>query len=163
MSRHLLVWLHVVHVADPRRVQLIAKDPRKTDRRDAELLARLEHGMPGLLGRVHHRGEQAQADLAMIGPGTRSGCGPVPPSCSASGGWPDQSFGLRLPSASTKGFGKKVRGLVPQILLPAVEPLLDQIVALSATIRTYDRCIGRPPRSATPRPPCCSRSTASDR
>ncbi|MEZ5988320.1 MAG: transposase [Planctomycetota bacterium] len=66
MSRHLLGLGFVVHVADPRRVQLIAKDPRKTDRRDAELLARLEHGMPELLGQVHHRSEQAQADLAMI-------------------------------------------------------------------------------------------------
>ncbi|MEZ5987955.1 MAG: transposase [Planctomycetota bacterium] len=41
---------------------------------------------------------------------------------------------------------------MPQILLPAVEPLLDQIVALSATIRPMTAASGRPPRSATPRP-----------
>ena len=62
MARHLTSRGFDVHVVDPRRVQLISKDPRKTDRRDAELLARLEHGMPELLGRVHHRGEQAQAE-----------------------------------------------------------------------------------------------------
>ncbi|MEZ5988480.1 MAG: IS110 family transposase [Planctomycetota bacterium] len=141
MSRHLLGLGFVVHVADPRRVQLIAKDPRKTDRRDAELLARLEHGMPELLGRVHHRSEQAQADLAMIR--ARDQVVRARASLVQCVRGLTKSFGLRLPSASTKGFGKKVRGLVPQILLPAVEPLLDQIVALSATIRTYDRCIGK--------------------
>ena len=55
-----------VHVVDPRRVQLISKDPRKTDRRDAEVLARLEASMPELLGTIHHRGEQAQADLSIV-------------------------------------------------------------------------------------------------
>ncbi|MEZ5989493.1 MAG: hypothetical protein R3F30_10275 [Planctomycetota bacterium] len=86
MSRHLLGLGFVVHVADPRRVQLIAKDPRKTDRQDAELLARLEHGMPELLGRVHHQGEQAQADLAgMIRARTRSCRARASPHCGASG------------------------------------------------------------------------------
>jgi transposase len=66
MSRHLRKRGFDVHVVDPRRVQLISKDPRKTDRRDAELLARLECGMPELLGQVHHRSEQAQADLAIL-------------------------------------------------------------------------------------------------
>ncbi|MEZ5990128.1 MAG: hypothetical protein R3F30_13625 [Planctomycetota bacterium] len=161
MSRHLLGLGFAVHVADPRRVQLIAKDPRKTDRRDAELLARLEHGMPELLGRVHHRSEQAQADLAMIRAWDQVARARASLVQCVRG--LTKSFGLRLPSASTKGFGKKVRGLVPQILLHAVEPLLDQIVALSATIRTYDRCIGKAAEERYPRPPCCSRSTASDR
>ena len=66
MSRHLRKRGFDVHVVDPRRVQMISKDPRKTDRRDAELLARLECGMPELLGQVHHRSEQAQADLAIL-------------------------------------------------------------------------------------------------
>ena len=66
MSRRLRSEGFDVHVADPRRVQLISKDPRKTDRRDVETLARLEMGMPELLGTIHHRGEQAQADLSIV-------------------------------------------------------------------------------------------------
>jgi len=54
------------HVVDPRRVQLISKDPRKTDRRDAETLARLERGAPELLGNIYHRSKQAQCHLAFL-------------------------------------------------------------------------------------------------
>jgi len=57
---------HEVLVADPRRVASITHAGRKTDRRDAETLARLLQGMPELLGSVHHRGEQAQADVALL-------------------------------------------------------------------------------------------------
>ena len=39
MSRRLRSEGFDVHVADPRRVQLISKDPRKTDRRDAAKLS----------------------------------------------------------------------------------------------------------------------------
>ena len=57
---------HDVLVADARRVAAITRSGRKTDRRDAETLARLLQGMPELLGSVHHRGRQSQADLAVI-------------------------------------------------------------------------------------------------
>jgi transposase len=139
MARHLQGGGFVVHVVDPRRVQLIAKDPRKTDRRDAELLARLESGMPELLGRVHHRGEQAQADLAMVRARdqlVRSRTSLV--QCVRS---LCKSFGLRLPSASTDGFSKRIREKVPDVLVPALELVLAQIEALSGAIREFDRRI----------------------
>lgn len=141
LSRHLRSRGFDVHVVDPRRVQLISKDPRKTDRRDAEMLARLEHGMPELLGEVHHRGEQAQADLALIRARdqlvrcraslvqcTRSLC---------------KAFGLRLQAASTSAFSKRVRDLVPQALLPAIEVVLDQVDTLSESVRELDRRIAK--------------------
>lgn len=141
MSRHLRELGFSVHVADPRRVQLISKDPRKTDRRDAEMLARLEYGMPELLGNVHHRSEQAQADLAMVRARdqlVRSRSSFVQCVRSLS-----KSFGLRLPSTSAAAFPKRVRELVPEALLPAVEALLDQITTLSASIRQLERRIAR--------------------
>lgn len=141
MSRHLQGMGFDVHVADPRRVQLISKDPRKTDRRDAELLARLESGMPELLGDVRHRSEQAQADLSMVRARdqlvraraslvqcVRSLC---------------KAYGLRLPDASTAGFAKRVRDLVPQALAPAIEVLLDQISAITAAVRELNRRIAK--------------------
>ncbi len=137
MSRHLREQGFDVHVADPRRVQLISKDPRKTDRRDAEVLARLESGIPELLGQVHHRSEQAQADLAMIRARDQLvGCRTSLVQCVRS---LCKAFGLRLPSASTAGFSKRVRELVPPALLPAVEIVLQQITALTESIRGLDR------------------------
>lgn len=57
---------HEVIVANPGRVRLIAESTRKTDRSDAETLARLGRIDPGLLRPVQHRGVEAQIDLAVI-------------------------------------------------------------------------------------------------
>jgi len=47
-----------VQVADPRRVALIAKSPRKADRRDAETPARRGLGMPELDARLGRLAEE---------------------------------------------------------------------------------------------------------
>lgn len=137
MSRQLRDEGFAVHVADPRRVQLIAQDPRKTDRRDAETLARLEAGMPELLGDVHHRGLQAQADLAIVRArdlvvGLRTKAVQHVRGTS-------KAFGITLPATSTDAFTKRVRHMLPAELSPALEPLLLQIDELSKTIHDYDR------------------------
>src|SRR5262249_26498244 len=64
MSRVLRAEGFAVQVVDPRKVELISKDPRKTDRRDAEMLAKMGAAMPELLGNIHHRSEHAQAHLS---------------------------------------------------------------------------------------------------
>ena len=56
---------HRVTVANPRRVKAISDSDTKTDRRDAELLARLGRADVNLLAPVQHRGRQQQADLAV--------------------------------------------------------------------------------------------------
>lgn len=141
MSRHLRTRGFDVHVADPRRVQLISKDPRKTDRRDAEVLARLESGMPELLGQVHHRSEQAQADLSMVRARDQLvQCRASLVQCVRS---LCKAFGERLPSTSTAGFSKRVREMVPPALLPAIEVMLDQVAALTAAVRELDHRIAK--------------------
>lgn len=139
MSRALKAAGFECHVVDPRRVQLISKDPRKTDRRDAEVLAMLEAGVPQLLGSIHHRGEQAQADMALLRArvqlvGARTSLiqcvrGLV------------KAHGERLPSTAAKCFDSRVRPLIPEALIPALGPLLDQIESFTVTIRAYDRQI----------------------
>jgi len=57
---------HEVIVANPWKVRLIANSIRKTDRSDAEILARLGRVDPKLLSPVIHRGDEAHADLAII-------------------------------------------------------------------------------------------------
>jgi hypothetical protein len=52
-----------VIVANPHKVKLITQSVHKNDRIDAQTLARLD---PQLLSPIRHRGEQAQADLAVI-------------------------------------------------------------------------------------------------
>ncbi len=141
MSRRLHGEGFDVHVADPRRVQLISKDPRKTDRRDAEMLARLETGMPELLGTVHHRGEQAQADLSIIRARdllVRMRTMAVQQVRSLS-----KAFGVRLPSASTSAFPQKARELLPKVLLPAADPLFDLVTDLTLKIREFDRLLSQ--------------------
>jgi transposase len=66
VSRHLAALGHEVIVANPRKVRLITQSTKKTDRMDAEQLARLARVDPKLLSPIRHRGPQAQADLAVI-------------------------------------------------------------------------------------------------
>lgn len=66
VSRLLKSFGHEVIVANARQVQLISKNSRKSDKLDAEVLARLARVDPELLRPIRHRGEQAQAHLAAI-------------------------------------------------------------------------------------------------
>lgn len=141
MSRVLRSHGQSVLVADPRRVELISKDPRKTDRRDAEMLARMGAGMPELLGSVHHRSERAQAHLSIVRvrdllvrqrtmavQQTRSIC---------------KAFGLRLPAASTDGFATKTRSLIPELLQPALKPVLEGVAYLTRQIQAFDKLLAK--------------------
>jgi len=141
MSRALKKSGFQVHVVDPRRVQLISKDPRKNDRRDAETIARLEAGMPELLGIVHHRSEQAQADLSVIR--ARDALVRMRTMLVQQVRGLSKVFGVRLPATSTNSFAKRVRSTVPEVLLPAVEILLEHIADTSTRIRESDKLLAR--------------------
>lgn len=141
MSDLLRSFGHEVIVADARRVAELTRAGRKTDRRDAETLARLLQGMPELLGAVHHRGRESQADLAIIRARdvlvrTRTRLvqhvrGTL------------KAFGLRARSCSAKAFHSKAREDLPEDLLPALAPILDQLADLELRIRHFDREIER--------------------
>jgi transposase len=137
VSRLLEECGHEVLVANARKLRLIYANRRKTDEVDAENLARLARLDPKLLYPVRHRGEDSQAHMAMI----RSrqaliGCrtqlvnhvrGAV------------KSFGARLPKCPARSFHKRAQEHIPEALLPALEPLLEQIASLTERIRDYDR------------------------
>ncbi len=55
-----------VIVANARKLRAIYDNPRKGDRADAEILARLARLDPSLLSPIHHRSPQAQADLSVL-------------------------------------------------------------------------------------------------
>ena len=137
VSRVLEECGHEVLVANARKVRLIYSNKRKTDEIDAENLARLARLDPKLLYPLKHRGEDSQTHLALI----RSrqalvGCrtqlvnhvrGAV------------KSFGARLPKCPARSFHKRAAEHIPEALLPALGPILEQIGSLTERIREYER------------------------
>lgn len=66
ISRLLEGMGHDVWVGNPRRLRAIWDASDKSDERDARVLGLMYRLEPRLLHRIHHRGETAQCDLAMI-------------------------------------------------------------------------------------------------
>jgi transposase len=122
-------------------VRLIAESQTKSDRFDAEVLARLGRIDPDLLSPVAHRGAQAQRDLILI----RSRMGLVRARTRLVNqvrGFA-KSLGTRLPGCSTVGFPKRVREAAPADLFPGLDELLAMIDQLSREIGRMDRQIER--------------------
>ena len=111
----------------------------KTDKVDAESLARLGRLDPKLLSPIRHRGIEAQADLATI----RSR------DCLVSSRTQlinhvrgaVKAVGGRLPSSSAVSFPHKVFDHIPAELCDTLKPVLGMIDTLSGSIRTADRRI----------------------
>ena len=139
LSAELRALGHRVQVADPRRIALIAKGHRKTDRRDAEVLARLGLGMPELLGEVHHRSLEDQADVAVLR--ARDLCVRVRTKCVQHVRGTLKAFGLRMRACSASSFHRAVRAEIPGALLPALEGVLSMLEGLERQIRGYERLL----------------------
>jgi transposase len=130
---------HEVFVANARKLRLIYENERKSDRVDAQYLARVARLDPRLLSPLQHRGLQTQQQLELLKArdvlvATRTRLinhvrGAV------------KVFGTRIPKCSTGGFATKAGENLPPDQRPAVDPLLEVISSLTMTIRTYDRQI----------------------
>src|SRR5882757_5711256 len=136
ISRLLKHFGHEVIGANPRQVKLISASSRKDDRLDAQMLARLARVDPELLRPIRHRGEQAQADLMRIRiratlVEARTGL------VNAARGFA-KAMGERLPACDTDTLGvAKLEGL-PAGLQQALQPLLEQIEALTEQIKELE-------------------------
>jgi transposase len=148
MSRLLKAQGHEVVVANPRRVRLIAEAERKSDRIDAETLARLGRADPKLLRPIEHRGKAAQEHLALLR--TRDGLVRSRTRLIQCARGLAKSFGVRLPSSSTPSFAKRVRERGLEGLFPGLEVLLEQCDALTVSIRQLDREVERLGRERYP-------------
>jgi len=148
VSRLLSGLGHEVIVANARQVQLIGASTRKNDRMDARLLARLARVDPGLLRPIRHRGEQAQADLMRIRiratlVEARTGL------VNAARGFA-KAMGERLPACDTDTLGvAKLEGL-PVELQESLQPLLEQIEALTERIKKLESNIEQIARTRYP-------------
>ena len=137
ISRLLEECGHQVLVANTRKLKLIYGEGRKTDRLDAENLARLARLDPKLLAPLRHRGETSQAHLALIR--SRDALVRCRTRLVNHVRGSVKSFGERLPKCSAASFHKKVAERLPEALAPALEPVLETITDLTARIRAYDR------------------------
>ena len=66
VSRFLQKLEHRVIVANPRKLRAIYENPRKSDKKDARMLAKLARADESLLSPIQHRSERAQRDLLQI-------------------------------------------------------------------------------------------------
>lgn len=130
---------HQVLIANPRKTRLIYGDKRKTDKLDARKLARLARVDPELLYPIEHRGESAQAQLALIH--SRDALVRSRTQLISHVRGTVKSFGARLSRCSSRSFHYKVAEEVPSELQEALEPVLATIASLNERIDDYDRQI----------------------
>jgi transposase len=128
---------HEVLVANARQLRLIYGSDRKSDRVDAETLARLGRLDPTLLKPIHPRGAQAQADLAHLR--ARDCLGRSRPQLINHGRGAVKAWGARLPASSAPAFAAKAAAALPAELRDALAPLLGLLTSLTREIRGMER------------------------
>ena len=130
---------HEVITASTRQVQLIYKGEAKSDKKDAEALARLARLDPKLLHGIEHRGEAAQLDLMIVKMraalvGMRTDLinmlrGTV------------KSEGVRLAACSTDSFGTAALEGLGKGLEELLRPVAELVERVTETIQAYEQKI----------------------
>ena len=135
VSRLLQELGHEVIVANPRRTRLISQNEKKTDKVDAELLARLGRVDPKLLSPIKHKTEKTQKALAVINSRDRLVEARTKLINHVRG--TVKSYGQRLPGCSADAFYKRVSELELDIIKP-MQPVMECIKKLTLEIKYYD-------------------------
>lgn len=130
---------HEVLVGHARQLRLIHGGHTKSDRLDAEKLARLVRLDPKLLNPVYRRSDQGQSDLLL---------------CRARGHLVQcrtklanlvrgsvKSFGIRLGRCTVEQLARTARAKLSEGLRETLDPVLDQLEELTRRIRGYDHRI----------------------
>jgi transposase len=128
---------HEASVLDARRVKLITESARKTDRRDAHMLARIGRSELDLACPVHVRSlrtQQVRGMMRMRDALVRSRSMVINAVRGVS-----KTEGLRLPACSAESFARQAREAMPELVRAMAEPLLEAIERLTKSIREYDR------------------------
>jgi transposase len=132
---------HEVIVANAQEVSKLCRRGSKTDRMDAEQLARLARSDPKLLRPIQHRSEQSQADLAVLRARDVLVAARTRLVNHVRGTL--KSFAIRAKRCSTRSFEKQVLASIPKSLEPALLPVLEELTSLSERIAQYDKRIKR--------------------
>jgi len=130
---------HEVIVANVRELRAICRNDRKSDRVDAEKLARYARLDPEVLRPITQRSVAIQEILTVIR--ARAVIVRVRVALGNAARGLAKPCGCRLPSVKTRSFAKRCQGELPEGLLTALGPLVEQIDQLNQQIRHYDRLI----------------------
>ena len=139
VSRHLAGLGHEVIVANPHKLKLITQSVRKNDRIDAQTLARLARVDPQLLSPIRHRGEQAQADLAVIRARAKLMEARTELINCARG--LAKPMGERLKKCDADQVSEPLADGLSEALQNVIRPLLKGIEAISQQLAVYDQKI----------------------
>src|SRR5450432_2824431 len=139
VSRHLAGMGHEVIVANPRQVKLITQSVKKNDRMDAEQLARLARVDPKLLSPIQHRGEEAQADLAVIR--ARAGLVDVRTELINMARGLTKPMGERLKKCDADYVKESLADELSEATQNAIGPLLKSVEEINKQIGEYDKRI----------------------
>jgi transposase len=130
---------HEVILANPSRLRSIYESNDKSDRVDAQMLARLARSDPKLLYPVEIRSEDCQRGLMVVRARrtlveTRTKLvNHIRGAC--------KSLGVRLPKCDAQSFHRSVVSFVPEDIVPVLEPLFRQLAFLEEEIKGFDRRI----------------------
>jgi transposase len=127
---------HKVTVVNPHAFKLITGSRKKSDKDDAEMLARAARADLELVQPIAHRKEATRIELSLLRTRdhlVRSRTGMVNTVRGML-----KSFGLRVPACTTEVFHVRAREIVPDELKPAVDPLLAVLEQLSINLRALE-------------------------
>lgn len=142
MSRFLTGLGHRVLVANPRKVRAIYQNNRKSDDRDARMLAQIARVDEELLHPIQHGSEEAQRDLLQIK--LRDNIVRQRVDVISAVRFTLKSMGLSLRSPSTPTFARYARKTLekeqPEIL-SLIEPSLQVIDQMTEQIKNLDKAL----------------------
>ena len=130
-----------VIVANPRKVRAIWQAERKSDKRDAEMLARIGRMDPKLLKPIRHGSEEAQRELLSIK--MRDALVRQRVNIISAIRFTLKSLGHRVSNPSTARFHKVVLEQVPTECVALIEPMVEVLAEMAGQIRELDRIIRR--------------------
>lgn len=128
-----------IYVGNPRKLRVIWDSTDKSDAKDARVLGMVCRVEPRLLHPLHHRGPQAQADLATIK--SRDILVKNRSQLINHARGLVKTNGDRLPQCSVASFAKRCEFLIPSELQPALGPVFKAIFHLNEQIRKLERQI----------------------
>ncbi len=132
---------HEVILANARSLRAIYSNPRKNDRVDARMLARLARVDPGLLNPVTPRSAPVRAHLAILR--ARACMVEQRTKLVNSVRGLGKSYGHRFASCSAASFHHQAPKDIPRDLWEAVEPLMTLVAEVTGKIKEYDRKVAK--------------------
>jgi transposase len=130
---------HEPVVANPRKLKAISANERKSDRRDALILAKLVWSDPSLLYPVHQRSEERALALTVLR--ARDTAVVARTRLINTVRSMSKAMGVRLKRGSAQGFALR-EAEVPPALAPSVTGLFVVLRALNEQIAAYDAQLG---------------------